>query len=223
MNGHVLDRPVWAALTGAWRGLALGQAGAWRLSPEHGPFAATADGTAEAVVPHLPRGRDSWFVEPEPVAAPPGFTVTLVRELTQMVAEDVPPPLGGPAFVPLGEADAAEMQALAALTRPGPLLARTHELGRFIGYREDGRLLAMAGTRMAAPGYIELSGVCTHPDAQGRGLAAEASRRVAAAILAGDARPFLHAYPDNAPAVGLYEALGFRHRARLILTVLSPG
>lgn len=223
MSGHVLDRPVWAALTTAWRHLAQGVEGAWRLSPDHGYFAATAAGDAAAVAPYLPAGEDSWFVEPAPVAAPPGFAVTQVRELTQMVADSVPAPRGEPTFVPLGDADAAEMQALAALTRPGPFLARTHELGRFIGYREGGRLLAMAGTRMAAPGFVEVSGVCTHPDAQGRGLAAEASRLVAATILASGAKPFLHAWPDNAPAVGLYEALGFRHRARLVLTVVSPA
>lgn len=219
---HPLDRPVWAALTSGWRALAVGADGGWRLAADLGPFAATAAGDAEAVARWLPRDRDSWFVEGAAVAAPPGFAVSLVRELTQMVADQVPPPAAAPAFVPLGAADVEAMQALAALTSPGPFLPRTHELGGFVGYREGGRLLAMAGTRMRLPGFVEVSGVCTHPDARGRGLAAQASMQVAGAIIAGGAQPFLHAYPDNVPAINLYRALGFVERTRLVLTVISP-
>jgi predicted GNAT family acetyltransferase len=59
--------------------------------------------------------------------------------------------------------------ALAQLTRPGPFGPRTIELGEYFGAVEDGRLVAMAGERMAASGLREISGVCTHPDHQGRG------------------------------------------------------
>lgn len=52
----------------------------------------------------------------------------------------------------LGDADAAEMLALATLTQPGPFLARTHTMGRFVGLRVNGRLAAMAGERMRFPG-----------------------------------------------------------------------
>jgi len=46
--------------------------------------------------------------------------------------------------IALGDADAAEMVALAALTKPGPFLSKTHLLGGYIGIREHGRLVAMA-------------------------------------------------------------------------------
>jgi predicted GNAT family acetyltransferase len=34
-------------------------------------------------------------------------------------------------------------------------------------------------------------------------------------------RPFLHCYADNAGAIRLYQAMGFRLRARMVLTVLA--
>uniref|UniRef100_UPI0013D05BE5 GNAT family N-acetyltransferase n=1 Tax=Acinetobacter baumannii TaxID=470 RepID=UPI0013D05BE5 len=75
------------------------------------------------------------------------------------------------AFEELGDAGAAQMLALATLTEPGPFFARPHRLGRFIGVRHEGRLIAMAGERMRTPGFTEVSGVCTHPDFRGAGLA----------------------------------------------------
>jgi len=40
----------------------------------------------------------------------------------------------------------------------------------------EGRLIAMAGERMKVDGFTELSGVCTHPDFRGQGLAGALSR-----------------------------------------------
>src|SRR5258708_31680056 len=48
--------------------------------------------------------------------------------------------LKGPLIL-LGADDAADMPALAEATQPGPFGARTHLLGRYIGYRDSGRLL----------------------------------------------------------------------------------
>ena len=84
----------------------------------------------------------------------------------------------------------------------------------------------MAGERLKAPGFTEISAVCTHPDARGRGLAAALMRRVAAGIVARGEELFLHVYPHNKSAIALYERLGFRHRADIQLNVLrrlQPG
>jgi hypothetical protein len=92
--------------------------------------------------------------------------------------------------------------------------------------RENGRLIAMAGERLKMPGFTEISAVCTHPEARGRGLAAALMRRVAAGIVAGGEELFLHVYPRNKSAIALYERLGFRHRAEIQLNVLrrlQPG
>ena len=44
-------------------------------------------------------------------------------------------------IVPLADADAAEMLALATLTEPGPFFTQTHQLGAFVGVKEDGQLV----------------------------------------------------------------------------------
>jgi hypothetical protein len=160
------------------------------------------------------------------LTAPPGFTSMISAAIHQMTAARLDPPGDDLDVVTLSDADAPEMRALAELTQPGPFHARTHQLGGFVGVRENGRLIAMAGERLKAPGFTEISAVCTHPDARGRGLAAALMRRVAAGIVARGKELFLHVYPHNKSAIALYERLGFRHRADIQLNVLrrlQPG
>ncbi|MEO7149656.1 MAG: GNAT family N-acetyltransferase [Rhodanobacteraceae bacterium] len=102
----------------------------------------------------------------------------------------------------LGDADAPEMLALATLSEPGLSLARTHDVGAFIGVRIDGRLAATAGERMRMPGYIEVSE--SVPTIQDRGE-----------------EPFLHAWKTNLPAISLYKKLGFRLRTEVNVAVLE--
>ena len=138
-----------------------------------------------------------------------------------MVAPAITP--ASPAFdiVPLSEADAPDMLALATLTEPGPFRSRTHALGDFVGVKIDGRLVAMAGERMKPTGFTEVSGVCTHPDFRGRGYAGGLMRAVAERIIARGETPFLHVYPHNEGAIALYEALGFRLRRAVTMAVLA--
>src|SRR3546814_5008255 len=93
--------------------------------------------------------------------------------------------------------DVCSSDLLATLTEPGPFFARTHVLGGFVGVREAGRLVAMAGERLKAPGFTEVSGVCTRPGWRGRGFAAELLGLVARRIAARGETPFLHAYADH--------------------------
>ena len=106
----------------------------------------------------------------------------LAAEGVQMIAHAVRPLRSGPDIVELGAEDAADMLELATLTKPGPYLLRTHELGSFVGIRVEGKLVAMAGERLKVPGFTEISGVCTHPDFRGRGYAGILSRIVATRI-----------------------------------------
>jgi len=144
-----------------------------------------------------------------------GWTVTDIFPVAQMVApphglviDVLPEPV-----VVLGNSDAAEMMALAELTRPGPFLVSTVELGGYLGARHEGRLVAMAGRRLRVPGSIEISAVCTHPDHRGQGLSRLPMAAVDTAIRAEGHRAFLHVLHENISAVALYRRLGFTTRA----------
>jgi len=139
------------------------------------------------------------------------------------VAEDIAGE--APALEPavLTDQDAAEMRALALMTKPGPFLPLTHRLGRFVGIREEGRLIAMAGERMRVPGFAEVSGVCTHPEHRGRGHAKGLMQVVVRTMLQRGETPFLHAYAAHEATVALYETLGFRIRARMHMMVIAAG
>ena len=214
-------------LTGRQAGLGLGGPLARRLAPDVGIFAAMVDGSQaarEALGALVASHGDVAVVEgaaPQPV---PGTRVTSEAVCWQMVAAALPSaPPATFAWAALGEADGAEMLALATLTRPGPFFLNTHRLGRFIGVREGGRLVAMAGERMAPDGVREVSGVCTHPDYRGRGYAAGLMRQVAARIAREGETPFLHVYASNRGAIALYETLGFIFRRELVMTSLAAA
>jgi predicted GNAT family acetyltransferase len=69
---------------------------------------------------------------------------------------------------------------------------RAIELGDYFGHVEDGQLVAMAGERTAAPGLRDISGVCTRPGYQGRGLARRLMLKLVRRQLARGETPFLH-------------------------------
>lgn len=225
MTDHPLDRPIWNALTGLQHACAVGAPPALRFAPELGLFAAAADESAaslEALAALCPAGGMIGLVETKEWPTPPGLRLHRSALCSQMVAEHPTPPAETRFDVlELGEEDAPEMLALATLTQPGPFFARTHRLGNFIGVRIDGRLAAMAGERLHVGRYREVSGVCTHPDFRGRGLAGALMPIVAARMIARGETPFLHSYADNYGAITLYERLGFRLRRPVTFTVLK--
>jgi predicted GNAT family acetyltransferase len=107
------------------------------------------------------------------------------------------------------------------LTEPGPFRDRTIELGPFFGIFEAGRLVAMAGQRMHLPHHVEVSAVCTHPDARGRGYARLLIATVMDEIRQRGKIPFLHSYAHNYPAIRVYESLGFTERRTFELAVIK--
>jgi predicted GNAT family acetyltransferase len=222
---HPLDRPVWASLSTHHLPLSEGGSLARRFDREVNVFASACDDSEAALreLAGLVRPGERVFVLQVPqIVVPPGLVVVKQAQGVQMVASRS---LAGEAdhagIAALAPDDAPDMLALAQLTEPGPFLARTHQMGEFIGIREGGRLLGMAGERMRWPGYTEVSGVCTHPDARGRGFARKLSAVVAVRIEARGDQPFLHAWTTNRAAIALYESLGFVHRAEVNVAVLE--
>lgn len=220
-----LDRPVWHSLSSYLEPLGIGGPLARRFRRDVNLFASARDDSPEALaaLADLMQPDEHVYVLQVPQIVVPAGCVALKEALgVQLVAarslEDAGPFDDVHA---LGEADASEMLALARLTEPGPFLERTHTMGRFVGIRIGGRLAAMAGERMHVPGYTEVSGVCTHPDFRGRGLARRLSAAVAVGIEARGERPFLHAWSSNRAAIALYESLGFVFRVEVNVAVLE--
>jgi ribosomal protein S18 acetylase RimI-like enzyme len=220
---HVLDRPVWHSLVGAHAHLARRHGIAAAYDPEVSPFAGTeVDGDAAWADLRVLIGRGSVVLPGSPFPVPSDVRVPFRVSVFQMVAEGWHPE-PDPEAIELGPGDAAEMHDLASRTKPGPFELRTRELGRYVGFRVDGRLVAMAGERFRPPGYTEVSAVCTDPEVRGRGFAARAMRTVAAGIVARGEVPFLHVATDN-PAAALYEKLGFRTRLEYeVVAVVVPS
>lgn len=214
---HILDNPIWSALTTRQAHFGEGDDLARRYPSEvtalgalkhHGPdaFESLARTTYNDTV--------ALFCF-DPVTIPPGWKTIHTSNLVQMICES-PSMLADQNFALIEEltaADTEEMLTLTKLTNPGPFGKRTQELGLYLGIHRQGRLAAMAGERQRLPGYTEVSAVCTHPDFQGRGYARILISAVAGKIFERGEIPFLHVREDNVAAIRVYERLGFRTRA----------
>ena len=115
----------------------------------------------------------------------------------------------------LSAADVPDMLALTAVAFPGYFRPRTYEMGDYFGVRENGLLIAIAGERMAMPGFQEISAVCTHPDFRGQGHAERLIRKLISNMWKRETTPFLHVGDENERAKRLYEKLGFVERSKL--------
>ena len=81
----------------------------------------------------------------------------------------------------------------------------------------------MAGERMHAGPLREISGVCTHPEVQGRGHARRLIQQLIRRQMQRGETPFLHVMRHNAGAVRLYERMGFSIVKESIVRMISAG
>lgn len=219
-----LDHPVYAALTGAQARFAESCGRVVRYPAEIAPFLAlppepsTQDWVDAAEL--VPLGSHVAVPRPEG-EAPAAWEVVREFSVVQMV-EDRLEGVDEPEAIPLGRPDVPEMVELVRRTDPGPFLDRTIELGRYLGIRRGGALIAMAGERFHFDGWREISAVCTAPTHRGQGLASRLVGALRFGIHRRSERAFLHVVSTNANAIGLYEQLGFKARSTTTLTVMTP-
>ena len=220
----LLDNVVWHTLTGRHAKFASGSGAVRRYARGFSPIVGFEDPARpdfEALAALCDPGEDfycdGWSGEP-----PADWHVAADSTMFKMVWEESEPAEDdAPDAIPLGDDYRDQAVALAELTRPGPFGPRTVELGDYFGFVIDGRLVAMAGERMHAQQLREISGVCTHPDFQGRGFARRLMRKLVRRQLLRGETPFLHVMRDNEGARGLYERMGFRaHRESAVRLVV---
>ena len=221
----LLDNIVWHTLTGPQARFAAGDGDVRRYASGFSPIVGFADperpdfdALARCCVPG-----ERFYCERWSGTAPPGWCVEHESTMFKMLWDaGMPTADDGMSAAALGREHAERALELATLTRPGPFGIRTIELGDYLGCFDDNdRLIAMAGERMQAGALREISGVCTHPDHQGRGLARALMLELVRRELRRGERPFLHVMRDNITARGLYARMGFREHQEVVVRVIA--
>jgi len=218
-----LDNIFWHSLNGDLARFTQGTAVARRLAPGFpmllGFAAATPD--FSGLEQHCAAG-EHFYCAGWPGPVPPGWQLDAEATGLLMVWDGPP----SARFEPfecswLTAADVPQMMALAAATQPEPFGERNLELGEYAGVFDGGRLVAMAGQRLAAAPLREISAVCTLPEYRGRGLGRRLVETLLNLLLERGETPFLHVMQGNAGARRLYEEIGFRTRREVVLRIVS--
>lgn len=217
LDADVLDNAAWNALEGRHAQFAEGDDLVRRYQTDVAPFVAVRTWDDPRVwdsLTALVGSGGQISLSGDVPAFPVGWEELWRGGGVQLVETDRLTPAPDAEAVLLGEADVPEMLALISRNRPGPFLPRTYALGRYVGIRRGGRLVAMAGERLKPDGWTEISAVATDESHRRQGLASRLVLDVAFHIqLRGD-RALMHAAATNLSAIGTYERLGFALRTR---------
>ncbi|MFG1673298.1 GNAT family N-acetyltransferase [Micromonospora sp. NPDC049282] len=130
------------------------------------------------------------------------------------MALTVPGRLAGvtPAGEVLGAADLPGLRRFYERAYPGNWFdARMVETGQYVGVRDGGELVAVAGVHVWSPvyGVAALGNVATLPRWRGRGLGAAVVAALCARLRERVGHVVLNVKADNVAAVRLYERVGF--------------
>lgn len=224
---HILDNPIYNALTSAHHVISLGTKDARYYFPNVASFAGLKENSAANF--------DELYEVSEPESLFIVFSLKpleisgqwkLIKEINmfQLVYEHQVIPVGDESeFMDLNESHVDEMIALVQLTEPGPFLTKTIDFGDYTGVFDNGKLVAMAGHRFNSTPYVEVSAVCTHPNHLGKGYAYRLLREQIKRILAKNEIPFLHVRDDNEGAIKLYQKLGFKIRTTMVAHVIKKA
>ena len=221
---QLLDNIFWHALSGAQARFAAGTAQARRYAPGFSPIVGFADAQRpdfDALAPFC-SAQERFYCDGWSGAAARGWRIDLESTMLKMIWRgELPAEDAAPDAVPLRSQHVAQAVALAELTHPGPFGPRTIELGDYFGYFDGTRLIAMAGERACAETLREVSGICTHPDFQGRGLARRLTAKLIRRQMLRGETPFLHVMRDNSGARELYRRMGFVDYRETVVRVVA--
>jgi len=224
MTIQLLDNVVWHSLAGPHAKFAVGTDAARRYAPGLPPIMGFVEAERPdfaSLAPFCAPG-EHFYVAGWRTPAPAGWTIEADTTGHQLLWDAAMPAADDAlAAIRLGAQHVAQMEALVAIAPPGPFAARNIELGAYYGVFDGDRLVAMAGERMEAGAFREVSAVSTHPDYQGRGYARRLVERLVRLQLKRGQMPFLHVMRDNVHARRLYERIGFRHHQELVLRIVA--
>ncbi len=225
MNQHtMLANIVWHSLSGPQAPLSAGTDHIRRYARGYSQLIGASDPTApdfDALAPFC-TADEHFYVVGWSGRAPRGWQIDADSAADQFVWDGLAPePVDTSDITRLGREHVARMIRLAEITKPGPFAERTIEFGEFYGILDGEHLLAMAGERLHAGPLREISGVCTDPQAQGRGYARRLMHLLLRIQIGRGQMPFLHVMADNNHARGVYERMGFRHHQRVVVRVVS--
>jgi len=209
---ETLSNMIWRAFAGSQKHLTTGTDRVRRFAAGYSPLLAFADPASAdfaQIAPYCQAG-ERFYCGEWTGAQPTGWTIELDTTMCPMLWNGSLPPAGESLDVVRLRSDhVSQAMELTALTRPGPFGERTIELGEWYGVFEDGLLIAMAGERLQDGRLREISGICTRPEFQGRGLARRMTELMVRRLLARGETPFLHVAAKNTRAVELYKKMGF--------------
>jgi GNAT superfamily N-acetyltransferase len=221
---HLLENVMWNCLSGPQARFATGGGAVRRYAPGFSPIVGCQD-------PEHPDFHElekhaapveSFYIDVWSGPAPSGWRIDKEARMFKMVWDaPMPEDDAAPDAVALRPEHAAQAVELAQLTNPGPFGIRTPELGEYFGFFEGDRLIAMAGERMEVGPLREISGICTHPDFQGRGLARKLTRKLLHREMRRGLTPYLHVMGHNIGARALYEKMGFRDYLETTVRVIT--
>ena len=222
---HVLDNPIYHALTSADQMFAKGSANVMYYLESMAAFAGLKNNAkADFELLYQSSPDDCLFVvfSTLPLQIPKRWKQLSSFNMYQLVYKGLQAPVTkNPIFKELTAENIGEMKSLVELTKPGPFLSRTIDFGDYIGIFKNKQLVAMAGHRFNVKPYREISAVCTHPAYVGKGYASELVNEQISRILNRGEIPFLHVRKENEGAVHLYQKLGFEIRTLMMGYVIE--
>jgi predicted GNAT family acetyltransferase len=222
---HILDNPIYSALITGNRHLSEGFGEVHYYPRDISPFVGMKSFDEQSfaqLADMLPPKTVAVIITAMDFIVPAPWKIIHKSIILQMTGENaIPPTSVSEGIIPLDVQHVPQMLELTKMTNPGPFLQRTIQFGNYTGIFNINQLIAMAGHRMHAGRYKEISAVCTHPDYTGKGYGKLLLLHHAEKIKQQGEIPFLHVRTENETAIKLYEKCGFIKRSDMHLNVIE--